>query len=245
MEKVEGIVIKTQEYKEKDKLLWVFTREYGKVSLIARGAKKSSSHLSACTQALTYGLFMFSPRHGLTALKHGEILNNFSAVKRDLMKTAYASYLLELVDKGIHDQEIEPYLYEWVIQLMHRFNEGEDVEILLRIFEMKMTAVFGIQPNVQSCVHCNCTKHLMGFTVLEGGFLCQNCLPRVKDGTIYPVAVLKLLHLFSWIRIEQIGNISVKPETKRMLKKIMYDYLDVHTSIFFKSRKFIEELDFL
>lgn len=245
MEKIEGIVIKTQEYKEKDKLLWIFTREYGKVSLIARSAKKSSSHLSACTQALTYGLFMFSPRNGLTALRHGEILNNFNAIKRDLLKTAYASYLLELVDKGIHDHEVQPYLYEWVIELMQRLNEGEDAEILLRIFEMKMTEVFGIQPNVQSCVHCNRTENLLGFTVLEGGFLCGNCLPTVKDGIAYPVAVLKLLHVFSFITSKQIGNISVKPETKKMLKKIMYDYLDIHTGIFFKSRKFIEELDFL
>lgn len=244
MEKIEGIVIRTKDYKEKDKLVWIFTREYGRVSLIANGAKKSASHLSACTQPLTYGLYMFQPRQNLSTLKSGEVLNNLNGIKRDLLKTAYASYLMELVDKSIHDGEIQPYVYEWAIQLLNRLDEGEDAEILLRIFEMKMTEVFGIKPNVTSCVQCGKEQDLVGFSALQGGFLCGHCLPMTKDGRGYPIPVLKLLHLFSWIGPEQIGNIAVKAETKRMLKQILYDYLDVHTGIFFKSRKFLEELDF-
>lgn len=244
MEKIEGIVIKTKDYKEKDKLVWIFTREYGKVTLIANGAKKSVSHLAACTQPLTYGLYMFQLRNGLSTLKSGEVLNNLNGIKRDLYKTASASYLLELVDKSIYDREVQPYVYEWSVQLMHRLDEGEDAEILLRIFEMKMTDVFGVKPNVTGCVQCGRGQNLVGFSTLQGGFLCESCLPVTKDGKAYPISVLKLLYLFSWIAPEQIGNISVRPETKKWLKEIMYHYLDVHTGIFFKSRKFLEELDF-
>lgn len=244
MEKIEGIVIKTQDYKEKDKLVWIFTREYGRVSLIAKGAKKSVSHLFACTQPFTYGLYMFRPRQGLSALKSGEVLNNLNGIKRDLYQTASAAYLLELVNQSLRDGEIQPYVYEWTFQLMHRMNEGEDAGILLRIFEMKMTEVFGVKPHVTSCVQCGKEQNLIGFSVLQGGFLCENCLPSTKDGQVYPVGVLKLLYLFSWIGPEQIGNISVKPETKKILKQIMYSYLDTHTGLFFKSRKFLEELDF-
>lgn len=245
LEKIEGIVIKTQEYKEKDKLLWIFTRTYGKVSLVAHSAKKSSSHLSACTQRFTYGLYVFTWRSGLSTLRSGEILNNFNMIKTNLWKTAYASYLLELIDKGIHDGEQHPYVYEWLFRILQKIDEDEDAEILIRIFEMKMTEVFGIQPNVESCVHCNSCENLVGFTVADGGFLCGNCFVLSQDAILYPPAVLHLLYLFSKIGPKQIGNISVKQETKNMLKKILYDYLDRHTGIFFNSRKFIEELDLL
>ncbi|PWX17674.1 DNA repair protein RecO, partial [Clostridium perfringens] len=88
-----GVIIKAQDYKENDKLLWIFTEKMGKITAIAKGAKKSKSKLFSLTHPLCYGDYLLFKGKGLYRLSEGKIRTSFQTSLTDLEKLTYASYL--------------------------------------------------------------------------------------------------------------------------------------------------------
>lgn len=104
MEKCEGIVIRQTSYRESDKIVRMYTREFGKIGVVARGAKKTKSRLAAVTQLFTNGYFTFFGGNGLGTLQQGEVIETFSSIQQDIFMTAYATYVCELLDKATEER---------------------------------------------------------------------------------------------------------------------------------------------
>lgn len=102
--KSEGIVLRTTDYGETNKIVTLLTREHGKIGVMARGAKKSNSRLSAISQPFLYGTFLIQSSTGLGTLQQGEMIESMRAIREDLFLTAYAAYMTELMDKGTEEK---------------------------------------------------------------------------------------------------------------------------------------------
>ncbi|EHZ3605219.1 DNA repair protein RecO, partial [Listeria monocytogenes] len=135
MEKCEGIVIRQTSYRESDKIVRMYTREFGKIGVVARGAKKTKSRLAAVTQLFTNGYFTFFGGNGLGTLQQGEVIETFSSIQQDIFMTAYATYVCELLDKATEERQPNPYLYELTFQILRDIDEGYDPQILTQIYE--------------------------------------------------------------------------------------------------------------
>ncbi|WP_338750175.1 DNA repair protein RecO [Bacillus sp. FJAT-52991] len=243
LQKVEGIIIRTINYGETNKIVTVFTRENGKLAFMARGARKPNSRLSAITQPLTHGQFLVQRGSGLGTLQQGEILTSMRHVREDLMITAYAAYMVELLDKSTDDQQVNPYLYEFLKQSLYYLNEGYDAEILTNIFEMKMLQVIGLRPELSSCVQCQSYEGRFSFSVRENGLLCHRCFDIDPHRLPLSQPAIRLLRLFYYIDLERLGAINVKPETKKELRAAISLYYDEYSGLFLKSRRFIDQLE--
>ena len=98
--KVKGIIISESNYSETSKLLNIFTKEYGLISAIAKGAKRLKSPLRSVTSKLTYAEFQLNYKEGkLSNLLVADVINPFNEIKKDLLKISYASFLLELTSQ--------------------------------------------------------------------------------------------------------------------------------------------------
>src|SRR5690606_16662825 len=146
--KLEGIVIRTTDYGESNKIITLFTREAGKIAGMARGAKKPSSRLAGVSQLFTYGYFLIQGNRGLGTIQQGEMISSYRSIREDIFKTAYASYILELIDKGTGENESNPFLFELLSQTLQYINEDFDADIVTNIFEMKMLNVLGLYPEM-------------------------------------------------------------------------------------------------
>ena len=108
--KVKGIIISENNYSETSKLLNIFTKEYGIIGVIAKGAKRLKSPLRSVTSKLTYAEFQINYKEGkLSNLICADVINPFTQIKKDLLKISYASFLLELtsqVMKQTNEKEI-------------------------------------------------------------------------------------------------------------------------------------------
>ncbi|TKI95195.1 DNA repair protein RecO, partial [Bacillus wiedmannii] len=104
-QKVEGIVIRTTDYGETNKIVTIFSRELGKVSAMARGAKKPKSRLASVSQLMTHGNFLIQMGSGLGTLQQGEIISTMKEIREDIFLTAYASFIVELTDKATEDKK--------------------------------------------------------------------------------------------------------------------------------------------
>ena len=245
LQKCEGIVIRTNDYGETNKIVTLYTRELGKVGVMARGAKKPNSRLTASTQLFTYGYFLFQKSTGLGGLQQGETIASMRGIREDIFLTAYASYMAELLDKSTEQNDPNPFLFELFSQSLKLLNEGVDPDVLLHIFEMKMLNVLGLYPQLDSCVNCGSRDGTFHFSIRENGFLCHRCFEmdpyrlKISQGTA------KLLRLFYYFDLDRLGQVSLKPETKAELKMVIHTYYSEYSGLFLKSKRFLDQMDAL
>ena len=94
LQKVQGIIISESNYSETSKLLKIVTREYGLISVMAKGAKSIKSKLRAFTTKLTYADFqIYYKEDKISTLISADIINPFINIKSDLLKVSYASFI--------------------------------------------------------------------------------------------------------------------------------------------------------
>jgi DNA repair protein RecO (recombination protein O) len=244
-QKCEGIVIRTIDYGESNKIVTIYTREWGKVGVMANGAKKPNSRLAAITQPFTYGYFLMQKSSGLGGLKQGEVILSLRGIREDIFKTAYASFVLELLDKAVENNQPNPYLFELLLQTLQYMNKGEDLEIITNIFEMKMLNVYGIYPKLDGCAVCQNTEGKFAFSIREGGFLCHRCLSKDPYALKISSATVKLLRLFYFLDMSRLGKISVKEDTKKELKKVISTFYDEYSGLNLKTKRFLNQIELL
>ncbi len=242
-EKCEAIVLRTIDYGETNKIVALFTREWGKVAAMARGAKKPNSRLSAVTQLFTYGHYLIQKNRGVGSLHQGEAIDTMRGIRENIFATAYASYIVELTDKVTEEQRKNPYLFELLLQTLKYMNDGLDLEILTYIYEMKMLNVMGLYPTLDGCAVCKQTEGKFSFSMKEGGFLCHRC--EHKDPHRFPLspAAVKLLRLFYYLDLSRLGKISVKDETKKELHHVISAYYDEYSGLTLKTKRFLNQME--
>lgn len=243
LQKCEGIVIRRTDYGESNKIITIYTRERGKIGAMARGASKPNSRLSAVTQLFYYGYFLVQTSSGLGTLQQGETVNSMRAIREDIFATAYASYIVELLDKSVEDKKPNPYLFELLYQTLNYIHEGYDAEVLKFIFEMKMLQVNGLSPTLDQCAICGHTEGEFAFSLREGGFICHRCYGKDPYHIKISPAAVKLLRLFYHFDLSRLGNISIKPETKKELQRVIDAYYEEYSGLHLKSKKFLNQMD--
>ncbi|RBW70514.1 DNA repair protein RecO [Bacillus taeanensis] len=241
--KVEGIVIRSIDYGESNKILTLYTRESGKIGVMARGAKKANSRLSSVSQLFTYGQYLFQKSSGLGSLSQGEMISSFRGIREDIFRTAYAAYVVELLDKLTEEKTPNPYLFELVYQVLYFMHEEIDPEILTFIFEVKMLSAAGIAPEFNKCANCGTMEGQFVFSIREGGFLCHKCQHIDPHHLKISSSTAKLLRLFYHFDITRLGQVSVKEQTKAEIKQILTTYYDTYSGLKLKSKRFLDQLD--
>jgi DNA repair protein RecO (recombination protein O) len=245
---VEGIVIRSMDYGEGNKILTLYTREAGKAAVVARGAKKVNSRHCAISQLFTYGYYTFfkSSASQMGTLSSGEIVNSHHLLREDLYQTAYASYLAELVHRVLEDQEGGEALFNQFAAALDAMEEGKDTAVVTHLFEMKLLAEAGYQPVLGQCVSCGTPAAEIESPVLSpamGGLLCSRCRHLDAAGLKLDAPVLKLLRLFQQVDLRRLGSVEVKNSTKAQLKQAMRAFMDAHIGVQWKARTVLDQLE--
>ncbi|MFZ3578638.1 DNA repair protein RecO [Virgibacillus sp. DJP39] len=243
LEKIEGIVIKTQDYGETHKIVTIFSKKVGKFSGLARGAKKTKSRMAAVTQPFIHGEFFVYISKGLSTIQQAEILNSNRAIREDIIKTAYAAYIVELTDKLVDLQEPDYYIYDQLSKTMTWISENEEADIPIMMYELKLFKKGGFSPIVDNCLNCNRREDLVSFSIAEGGLLCNRCTFIDPMAIGLPKSIAKLLRVFLEVGLEQVGTITIKEENKVLLRNLLDAYYDQYGGYFLKSKKFLRQID--
>lgn len=245
LEKIEGIVIKTQDYGETHKIITIFARKMGKFNALARGAKKPKSRMAAVTQPFIYGDFLVYVTSGLSTIRQGETVHSLRNIREDIFKTAHAAYIVELTDKLLDFKKPDAYLYDQLYLTLCWIQKHDDAEIPIIMYELKMFEKGGFSPVVDRCVHCGNRELPYDFSVSEGGFLCSTCRHIDTTSIKLPNSVAKLFSILASAGLEQVGKISVKEENKKRLRQILDLYYDTYGGYYLKSKKFLKQMDLL
>ncbi|MDD8048732.1 MAG: DNA repair protein RecO [Thomasclavelia sp.] len=236
----EGIVLKTQDYKDNDSLVTVYTKEYGKITLVARGVKKVKSKNSPACQSLTHSEFTFIPRKGLSVLIKASSINFYRYLKEDIILEAYASYFLEFVYQFAGENEPDEVMFDTLNQALKLVNEGYDYRLVYLLYNAYILKVSGAPLQVDSCVNCNHTDKIVGISLSSGGLVCANCIGEFDQR--YDKDFLLAFRHLNKLDLNHIDMLDIKEEYLDELTTIMDYYIDEFTGLRFKTRKFINKL---
>jgi DNA repair protein RecO (recombination protein O) len=247
MIKVEAIVLRTIDYGETHKILTLYSAQMGKIAALARGAKKPKSEMAAVSQPFTYGAFLLyiGERQGMGTVSQAEVIDSFRAIREDLIKAAYASYIVELTDRFTAEREPSPAVFLLLYTMLHYLTEEDkDPEVLVRLFETKMLDIAGIRPELYHCAHCfKPLQQSIRFSILHGGPLCSDCHPHDERAVWMKPVTLKLMQTFQEMDVRRLGQTRVGDDVKRQLNKILRQYLDEYGGVQLRSRAFLDQLD--
>ncbi|WP_156856812.1 DNA repair protein RecO [Oceanobacillus sp. AG] len=243
LEKIEGIILKTIDYGETNKIITIFSKNIGKFTAMARGAKKPRSRMAAVTQPFIAGQFFVYINPGLSTIRQGEILESFRPLREDIEKTAYTAYLIELSEKLLDDKTPEPYLYDQLYRTMEWIAEHDEYDIPILMYELKIFQKGGFAPTLSHCSNCGNKEGPYAFSIGEGGLLCRRCLSLDDQAVQLTEIQVKLLQMFQAVGIEQVGEISVKLENRQLFRRLLDAYYDRFGGYFLKSRRFLNQLD--
>ena len=245
LEKVDGVIIKSNDYGETNKIVTIFSKKLGKISALARGAKKPKSRMAAVTQPFIFGQFYIYVNSGLSTIQQGEVIDSFRAVREDIIKTAYCAYIVELTDKLTEPKSPDGYIFEELLDTIRWIEANEDAAIPIMMYELKLFKKGGFAPTVHSCSNCGSKERLRAFSIREAGLLCSDCSSLDPNAFAVSPAIAKLLYVFSNVELKRVGTISVKQENIKMLREMIDVYYEQYGGYFLKSRKVINQLHLL
>ncbi|HYE22554.1 MAG TPA: DNA repair protein RecO [Verrucomicrobiae bacterium] len=145
--KLTGVILKKQNYKEADQIATVYTKELGKIRLLAKSLRLSKSKLAGSFQDLTLVEIDITSGRALPTLISSRTLKTYNNLKTDLKKTAIALYGIELVIKLTADEQANPNSFDLLLKFLELVNDCEVNEhslyILLDAFCIKLLTQLG------------------------------------------------------------------------------------------------------
>lgn len=175
-----AVVIRARAFGESDKIVTFLTQDLGKVTGIAKGAKRSKRRFVNVLEPFTAVdvTLHLRPHSDLAFVSACELVEAFHTFARDLDKFAYASYVLELTDRMIRAQEAGAETYRLVRDVLRLLDRGQPASGILRAFELHLLRLTGYEPVFHECQGCG-TPHTasgrMYVQPLRGGIRCAGC----------------------------------------------------------------------
>jgi len=181
-----AILLRRIDYGDFDVIITFFTLKSGKLTLIAKSAKKSTKRFAGILELFSILELVASTGRGkgLPVLQEAVLKEPFSGIRADFKKTAYASYWAELIYNWLEDDYKQDALYALFEHVLSELDRGQTTEAALNIlFQMRFLNLSGHRPHLTACSLCHKELEKIQQTkiILDlqgGGILCGNCSSR-------------------------------------------------------------------
>ena len=252
----QGIILKQAKLGEFDKIVTIYTPEFGKLKAVAKGACRPKSKLGGNVEPLTHSLMLLAKGRNLDIVTQSQTINGFLALKSDLWRMACGLYILELIDSfTVEGGENHP-LFDLLLDILNQLSEQDSNEAALRYFELHLLHYLGYRPQLHRCVSCDLPlKPIINFfSPSKGGLLCPHCdfeenhrYEQIEAISLKPslplsVGALKVLRLWQGCDYATARRVRVKPELSLELERVLHEYVTYILQRELKSLTWLKEL---
>jgi DNA repair protein RecO len=228
---------------EYDRRVVILTKEIGKISAFARGARKPSSSLVGVTSPFTFGQFTLYEGRSSYTLQNVSVVNYFLELREDVQKAYYGMYFMELADYYGREHNDEVLSLKLLYQTFRALAKESISQSLIRcIYELKIISINGEAPQVFHCVLCGEQNGEMFFSAASGGNVCQNCKERVADASSMQEATLYAIQYIVHSSVEKLYTFAVSKEVLRELLEVSKRYMKVFIGKEFQTLQMLEIL---
>ncbi len=243
--RTEAIVLRTRDFSETSLIVSFYTRELGKINGLAKGIKTRRKKYNGYLQPFTYNEIVFYEKvhGGLCTISQCDLKDFFPAIREDLQKIAYASYLVELVDKATPVQDGNIEIFNLLLNSLGLL-AVEDARKICCIFEIKFLHLIGLMPAITDCVHCgSLIRGEARFSHSLGGTLCQRCFYKDYESTPMLKGTIATIAHINKMGYSQIPRLRLNYAVEGNLREILNLLLGFHLGSRLKSLEFLEKIN--
>ena len=174
-----AIVLTRKDFRENDQIISVYTREKGKIELLARGVKKIISKQSSYLEPFSLVEIGIEPGKEIYHLTKVQSIEYFVKIRNDLEKSLTAGYAVKFVNRMTESGEKDGRIFDLILSGL-KFLEINNNHYFLDIFVLKFLSLLGFAPELNHCVVCERENGFFNFYPAGGGFVCENCFEIKK-----------------------------------------------------------------
>ncbi len=236
-----GLVLYSRNYKEKDKLVKVFTESFGKRMFFVKNFGKSR-YASSLQAFSTAQITATINDEGFSFIDDVSEVITYKNIAADIFVNAHASYLISLADAAISDNHYDPALYAFLIRSLELLDQGFDMEVITNIFELQILNRFGVSLNFTECAFCHTTRGPFDFSYKFSGCLCPQHFDEDLRRSHLDPNVIYLVNLFQEISLDELKKISIKADMKLKIRQFIDGIYDEYVGIHLKAKKFLDSM---
>ena len=172
-----GLVLRETETKESDKILNVLTAELGKISVIARGARRKNSRTAAAAQFLAYSEMTLYQRGNWYMLDEASSRELFSGLRQDVELLSLGAYLAELTEAVTAEGNECGDVLRLLLNALYALSYLKKPPLLVKAaFEWRLMSLSGFEPLTDGCAFCGKQEpEEPMLNVNEGEVHCRAC----------------------------------------------------------------------
>ena len=179
---VKGLVVRTTDYAERDRILALYTEELGLITVTANGSRSLKSRSLVATELFCYSRYVLTKRGDRYTVREVELIESFFDLRRDVSKIALAGYACEVLAHVGTENMPEPDLLRLCLNTLYAIAKDRVPDPQIKgAFEMRAAAILGFMPELSACSDCGEEGTNVTLDVMNGSVRCEDCRRAAED----------------------------------------------------------------
>lgn len=235
--RTEAVVLRRMDYGETSQIVTVFTREKGKIAVLAKGARLPKSRFGSSLQPMSYSqvVFYYKPTRQLQTLSESSHVYAFHGIGRQLEKLALGQRIMELVAALLQDEEQNPMVFNLLVQTLDALNQAEErVGNVLFYFQLRLASLLGFDPHIN--------REAVQALGEDGGLLLLNEGAVLASSAVAPSArpasraALRAFAIFARADLEAVLRMSLPKAVESEVHDLIDAYFRYHVADAYPTR---------
>ena len=238
----EGLVIREVNVGESDRLVTLFTRDYGILKAYAPGAKSIKSKKGAATSLLTYSAVTFSKKKDTLRITEASPIALFFSVGSEIETLALSQYFCELAYEFGESGNANREMLRLILNSLHFLCKEKRYPPLIKaITELRLASISGYSPNLVACEDCGTFEdEKMYFNFENGSLKCSECGSQ-GDSVVVDEALLSAMRHIVYSEFSKLYSFTLGEKNADRLSDITSRYITLQSDRRFKTLEFYNE----
>ena len=227
--KLNGIVIAENNMGDYDKMLTMLTPNYGKISCVAKGARRQQSALLAGTQLFCFGEYLMYKGTNTYHINSCETIEIFYNLRTDLDKLKYAIHINKIIQDVTEENENCYKILQLFLNTLYTISETDkdkDLDFINSVFKIRLSCLLGFMPIINKCTSCGEIGAESYFSFEDSGFKCEACARQDKGAIKISKSTANAIKYIILADAKKIFSFNIAEENKRELEIIAKLYLN-------------------
>lgn len=225
--KTNGIIISENNLGDYDKMLTMLTPGLGKISCVAKGARRPKSALLAGTQFLCFGEYLMYKGTNTYNINSCEMIEVFYNIRTDLDKLNYAVHMTKIIRDVTEENQNCYKILQLYLNTLYTLSETDkDPEFILSIFKLKLLCFLGFTPRITECTNCKSKENIKSFSIKDNGIKCEACARQDKSCLEMSESTQNAIKYIVLAPAKKLYSFNLKDESLNELKLITKIFFD-------------------